>query len=223
MATQEQREKRAAAMRAWRLANPEKAAAIRRASYLKHAEERRAHERERRVANAEEIRGKEKLRREQRTPEQRAAHKQKQHEWYERNKEKQREQGKAWAAANRDKMRGYYRAWEARDPKRAMLQKAKHSAKQRGIEFTITEADIEWPTHCPVFGIELCYERDKKMPQRDNYPTFDRRDNSKGYVPGNVFVVSWRANRAKWDMPVKEVEALLAYMKGQIAPSLTSS
>jgi hypothetical protein len=49
--------------------------------------------------------------------------------------------------------------------------------------------------------------------RRDNWPSFDRWDNAKGYVPGNVFVISWRANRIKWDCSVAELEAVVAYMK----------
>jgi hypothetical protein len=117
-----------------------------------------------------------------------------------------------------EKARQYYLAWEARNPQHTMVERAKSSAKQRGLEFAITTGDLVWPTHCSILGIELCYDRDKKTPQRDNYPTLDRWDNSKGYVPGNVFVISWRANRMKWHSTVKELEAILRYMKEK--PSL---
>jgi hypothetical protein len=68
----------------------------------------------------------------------------------------------------------------------------------------------------------LSYTRDKKKPHRDNYPTLDRWDNAKGYVPGNVFVISWRANRIKWDCSLVELEAVAKYARyGLINPSLT--
>ena len=102
---------------------------------------------------------------------------------------------------------------EKRNPLRYLFQKSKATAKQRGLEFTITLDDLTWPTHCPILGIKLCYERDKKQPHRDDYPTFDRWDNSKGYTPGNVFVISWRANRMKWHSTIEELEAIVRYMK----------
>ena len=144
--------------------------------------------------------------------------KQYQQDWYLRNKERTKEARAAWGKANRKKTYEYVKAWERRHPLRSMFQKAKSGAKPRGLEFTITMDDLTWPTHCPILGIELCYERDKKKPHRDDYPTFDRWENSKGYVPGNVFIVSWRANRMKWHSTAEELEAILRYMKEK--PSL---
>jgi hypothetical protein len=138
--------------------------------------------------------------------------------WYQANKERTKGARAAWGKANRDKTREYVKDWGRRYPLRAMYQKAKSSAKPRGIEFTITMDDITWVTHCPIFGIELCYERDKRTPHRGDYPTLDRWDNSKGYVPGNVFVISWLANRMKWHATIEEMETILRYMKTK--PSL---
>lgn len=112
-----------------------------------------------------------------------------------------------------EKAREYQLKWEKNNPKRAVLGKARSGAKARGIEFTITVNDLVWPTHCPVLGIELCYERDKKTKHYENYPSLDRRDNNLGYVPGNVFVISWLANRMKWHSSVDQLEALVRYMK----------
>src|ERR1035437_8126532 len=46
-------------------------------------------------------------------------------------------------------------ARRACNPRREMLLSKKQDAARRGIEFTITEADLDWPTHCPVLGIVL--------------------------------------------------------------------
>jgi hypothetical protein len=62
-------------------------------------------------------------------------------------------------------------------------------------EFDIKFSDIEFTTHCPLLGIPLNYNQ--TMWKADDYPTFDRIDNTKGYVKGNVHIVSWRANRMK--------------------------
>jgi hypothetical protein len=133
--------------------------------------------------------------------------------WYQANKERTKDARAEWGKANRDKTREYLKEWEKRHPLRHMFQKAKACAKPRGLEFTITMEGIKWVTHCPIFGIELCYDRDKKTPQRGDYPTLDRWDNDKGYVPGNVFVISWLANRMKWHATIEQIEAILRYMK----------
>lgn len=141
-----------------------------------------------------------------------------QQDWYQQNKERTKAARSAWGKANRVKTKGYVAAWERRHPREAMVQKSKSSAKPRGLDHSITVADLIWPTHCPVLGIELCYDRDKKTPRRDCYPTLDRHDNALGYVPGNVFVISWRANRIKWMATPDELAAVARYAAGELPP-----
>ncbi len=38
----------------------------------------------------------------------------------------------------------------------------------------------------------------------DNSPTIDRINSSRGYEPGNIEVISWRANRMKGDATAEE-------------------
>ena len=60
--------------------------------------------------------------------------------------------------------------------------------------WTVEFGELEFPTHCPLLGIELDYFAERTQ---ENSPSFDRVDSSKGYVKGNVIVCSWRANRFK--------------------------
>jgi hypothetical protein len=46
----------------------------------------------------------------------------------------------------------------------------------------------------------------------------DRIDNSKGYTPSNIQVISWRANRIKADASADELRRVLAYMEGRLLP-----
>jgi hypothetical protein len=70
--------------------------------------------------------------------------------------------------------------------------------------------DILIPSKCPVLGIPL-------MPnigggrQDDHSPTLDRIIPGKGYVPGNVVVVSWRANRIKSDATIEELKKVARF------------
>lgn len=75
-----------------------------------------------------------------------------------------------------------------------------------GIEF----GDIKWNTHCPILGYELDYFTEVR---KENSPSFDKIDPSKGYVVGNVQIISWRANRIKNDGTSDEHEKIAKYMK----------
>ncbi len=46
-----------------------------------------------------------------------------------------------------------------------------------------------------------------------NSPTIDRVDNTKGYIPGNVAVISYRANCLKRDSSLDELIKLVDYVK----------
>ena len=46
-----------------------------------------------------------------------------------------------------------------------------------------------------------------------NKATLDKLVPELGYVPGNVFIISWRANKLKSNMTIDELEKILNYMK----------
>ncbi len=95
-----------------------------------------------------------------------------------------------------------------------LWRRAKGSAKARGLEFTITVADIQLPSVCPILGVPLEYG--PKTDENRRYgPSLDRIDNTKGYVPGNVHVISVRANILKRDATLKELKALGAWAAKQ--------
>jgi hypothetical protein len=85
------------------------------------------------------------------------------------------------------------------NPYREIIKRARNlrnSACRRGAkynawEFTITEHDLDWPTHCPVLPwIELHYPGHYRHDPAG--ASLDRIDHEKGYVPGNVRVISLR-------------------------------
>jgi hypothetical protein len=94
-----------------------------------------------------------------------------------------------------------------------MLYRAEKRAAARGLDFNLTIDDVVIPSHCPVLGMTLLIREGGRAGAADNSPTLDRINNSKGYVKGNVCVISWRANRIKGDATLAEAEQLLAYMR----------
>jgi hypothetical protein len=105
-------------------------------------------------------------------------------------------------------------AWKSNHPVKWILTRAKNSAASRNLEFTVTEADFEdLPTHCPILGLELKYSNAEPKKGDPAIASLDRKDNSKGYVPGNVFIISHKANTLKGSASLAELEALLKYMK----------
>lgn len=68
------------------------------------------------------------------------------------------------------------------------------NAKRIGWEWSVNFGDLQWNTHCPILGMELDYFAETRQ---ENSPSFDQIDAGKGYIKGNVQIVSWRANRIK--------------------------
>lgn len=95
----------------------------------------------------------------------------------------------------------------------------RQKALRDGIPFTISLEDIERPEFCPVLGMKLNYgcskERGKTgLSGRDeDKATIDKLKPELGYVPGNVFIISWRANKLKSNMTIDELEKILHYMR----------
>lgn len=95
-----------------------------------------------------------------------------------------------------------------------MIKHARHRAKQNNLQFDLKIEDIPpLPEYCPVFPwIKLERSLNKAT---DNSYTLDRIDNGKGYVKGNIKVISNRANSCKRDMNRQEVQALLEYIRSE--------
>lgn len=106
----------------------------------------------------------------------------------------------------------YNYTWRERNPKAYMLHNARSSAKKRGLEFDITVDDFEIPEVCPVFGFKL--ELVCSQGTKDNKPSLDRIDSSKGYIKGNIQIISWRANNLKSNGTLEEFQKLVEFMSG---------
>lgn len=86
-----------------------------------------------------------------------------------------------------------------------LYKSVKSRARQRGEEFSIDLEDVVVPDKCPILGIPLKYNRGIK---EDNSYSLDRIDPNKGYIKGNVWVISLRANRIKNDSTPQELRLI---------------
>lgn len=90
------------------------------------------------------------------------------------------------------------------DKRYTMIASAKHRARTRGLPFNLSLSDINIPELCPVLGTLM------------ESPSLDRFDNTKGYTPDNVRVISKRANSLKSDATLDEMQRIVAYMEGKL-------
>lgn len=101
----------------------------------------------------------------------------------------------------------YKRRWKGYSKTQYMMfTAAKGRAKEKGISFTLSPDDIIIPNMCPILDIDIIQGGNKRS---NNSPSLDRIDNSKGYTPDNVIVVSYRANKLKNDATLDELRMLV--------------
>ena len=91
-----------------------------------------------------------------------------------------------------------------------MYSAAKARARKEGLSFDLSLKDIVIPTHCPLLGVKL---KGNKASSAFDSPSLDRIVPSLGYVKGNVWVISFRANTLKSDASLQELKQLVAALK----------
>ena len=126
-----------------------------------------------------------------------------------RHPEKVKRARRRYAVENRLKLNAASLRSHHRDPARKLLQLAKARARKRGLLFSLKREHVVIPEVCPVLGIKIVVGGGTGF--QDASPTLDRIRNADGYVPGNIVVVSWRANRIKCDATPQELRQLAAF------------
>ncbi len=81
-----------------------------------------------------------------------------------------------------------------RDYRKKILSDARLRSAKKGLEFNIELEDIVIPAKCPILDIELTPNTNYS---KASSPSIDRLDNTKGYIKGNVWVISTLANNMK--------------------------
>ena len=132
-------------------------------------------------------------------------------EQYEKNKE-----------LNREKYILRVRKIQEETPWIPAYRRTRYRARKNGMEFKLTEEYLKsiWTSTCPVFEIPLFVANSedniKRSEERygacDNSPSVDRIDSSKGYIIGNVRIISQLANQIKNCGTADQHEAIARYM-----------
>ena len=135
------------------------------------------------------------------------AQKQYQKEYKEKNQERISETWSAYYQKNKEKLKKRQKDNYWKNLGNYLFYAAKQRAIKYGLEFNIEKTDVVIPEICPVFGFK--FERGN----RDRTPSLDRIDPSKGYIKGNIAVISFRANRLKGNATLDEIRKVIDYLK----------
>lgn len=93
--------------------------------------------------------------------------------------------------------------WAMKNYEKAVWHSTKSSAKKRGLEFNIDVSDIIIPETCPLLNVPLTRLRGRGRVKYN--ASIDRIDSTKGYVKGNVQMISRLANQMKSDATPEEL------------------
>ena len=138
---------------------------------------------------------------------------------------------KQWReSGGKEKKQTYYKATPVKTITRALVKNAKHRAKDKNIPFNIdldyirsmVGENAELASHCPVFGIPLEWscQRNQGRGPHPYAPSIDRIDPERGYVKGNIKIISFRANQIKSDASPSELKLVAAYCSKALVDSL---
>lgn len=91
--------------------------------------------------------------------------------------------------------------------------RAKQRAKRSGVDFELSTEYLYSITtdQCPVFGTPFLFSNNKNILPES--PSIDRIDPAKGYVRGNVVVLSMKANLIKSAYGADDIFKVAAWLK----------
>lgn len=107
---------------------------------------------------------------------------------------------------------------KSQTPEWRMFQRAKARCKTSGLEFSIDIDDIYIPDTCPILGMEINMNSGRPGAYK-NSPSLDLKDNDKGYVKGNVWVISQLANAMKGAASVNDLHKFADWINNEFPRS----
>jgi hypothetical protein len=136
--------------------------------------------------------------------------------YYKSNKEKISNSNKTYYKNNKNKVsKQRYKSQKKyinKNKEKYLLNSAKRRSKDRNIEFSLELSDITSVicNVCPLLNIEM---KINKNIVKDNSFTLDRIDPFKGYICGNIIVISNKANKSKSNATIEEYEKIVNNLK----------
>ena len=116
-----------------------------------------------------------------------------------------------------EKGRKRTRQWAKENPKLMWCSTARYNAKvraaKRGVPFDLSARYIYsiLPDKCPVFGTTFKFRGNGVL--GPSSPSIDRIDPAKGYVEGNIVIVSLKANQIKNAFTLKDIRMVADWME----------
>lgn len=106
-----------------------------------------------------------------------------------------------WDQDNHARKMELQRARRDADPAKYLWRHAYDRARKKGVPFSITVDDVVVPEVCPVLGFPMVFG----VRHSPFAPSLDRIRPELGYVPGNVQIISNRANMMKNEASPEEL------------------
>lgn len=122
-----------------------------------------------------------------------------------KNLEKRAQSTRDWHSRNPGRRLQIQHKYRSNNVEKYLFRAARLRSLKLGRNFSITVDDIKIPKKCPYLNIELKHSSGRGRGARRASPSLDRKDNSLGYEPGNVEVISTLANRMKGDASSSEL------------------
>lgn len=124
-------------------------------------------------------------------------------QYRQKNKEVIKERQKQYYQNNKDSLKEKKIQYRRNNLEKTILRSAKNRAKKKNLPFNLREEDIVVPSICPILGIPLETGNGKGL--QSNSPSLDRIIPEKGYVKGNIIVISNKANMMKYNATPEEM------------------
>lgn len=137
--------------------------------------------------------------------------------WKHLNPEKHAEASGKWQKKNPESLKNTRLRRKSKNPRtywaRACVNSARSRAKEKGFPFNIT---VEYilsitPDVCPVFGVDFDFAGTGRI--RPESPSIDKIIPEKGYVMGNIAVISMKANSIKRDATLHDIKKVVAWLE----------
>ena len=93
--------------------------------------------------------------------------------------------------------------WRAENFEKALYMSARARARRKQIPFDLELSDIVIPDYCPYMKIPLTRTQGAGIVYSN--ASLDRIDSTKGYIKGNIRVISFLANQMKSHATEKEL------------------